>query len=325
MGKDLQSARRRLLIFGLTLVLLVAGLAGAARAQSAEERKLALRHFQQAEAYMKTGAYQKAVAEYQAAYQAVAKPGFLFNIGLAYQAAGDKAKAVDNFRRYLKLEPNGRASIEARARADKLTEEIEAEARASADAERQRLEVERRKESARGHAEAAAGHRAAGRYPEAVAELRAAFAAQPDPEYVYQLAEVLRQSGDLAQAVVEYDRYRELAPTGEHAALALRQATELKVKIEEAARPTPQKPAPQEIVVKLPESGSGTGPVAVEKKKKKKGIGWGWVAVGAAALVAGLASDLMPSSARNGELDGTDFVPLSLYGVSGVCVLIGVF
>ncbi len=315
MGKDLQSSRRvaLLALFGALAVALCT--ARPVFAQSAQDKKKALEHFEQGEAYMKVQAYDKAAKEYLAAYEAVPKPGFLFNIGLAYMSANEMRPALDYFQCYLKLDPNGRASVEARAYVARLEEKLAAEEAAAAEVARKQREVEEKKAEARSRADAAATYRKAGEYARAEAELRAALAADPDPEYVYQLAEVYRLAKDRSRAVVEYERYRSMAPAGAHSPDALEKITKLKLEIEEAARPKPQ-PAAGLV--------DPTAGVA-EKKQKKGGIAWHWLAIGAAAIAAGVVADVAPSNASNGELDGTDFFPVGLYGVGGLFLIAGVF
>ena len=109
----------------VVVLFLVGLLAGSARAQSPEESEQALKHFEQAEAYMRVQAFAEAIAEYEAAYAAVAKPGFLFNIGLAHEQDGNKVAAREHYRRYLELEPDGKKSVEARARVLALERESE--------------------------------------------------------------------------------------------------------------------------------------------------------------------------------------------------------
>ena len=316
MGKNLQSARR--LIVALLALLLVSS---SAFAQPADKRKQALAHFKQAEAYMKASAYDKAVEEYQAAYAAVKKPGFLFNIGLAYEAGGDKQKAVEHYRKYLDLDPKGRASAEARARATVLERAIAADAQASAEAERQKRAAEEQRKAADAHVAAAMRHRDGKNWDEAIRELSQAFTIRSDPEYLYEVAEILRLKGDRPAAVVEYQRYRELAPTGPHAVDAIKKITTLEREIEEASRPPVADKPPQEIIVKLPDQPRQP----VDKPKKKSGMKWHWVALGALAVVAGVGMDLGPGTSRNGELDPVDFVGAGLYGVGGTLLIMGVF
>ncbi len=281
---------------------------------------------QQATAYLKAKAYDKVVEEYQAAYRAVPRPGFLFNIGLTYEQAGDKPKALDHYRRYLKLEPNGKASAEARARATALERELAEDKEAAAEAERAKAEAEKHRLVAEGHVATANQHREAKEWAKAREELTAAFTEHPDPDYLYQLAEVYRLEEDLPKAVVEYERYRELAPTGPHGADALEKIGALNQQLaptpppETTGPPPPVAPTAQPVAP--PPQPPAPPPDAAEEED---GIGWWWVGIGAAIIAGGIVADHAPSEAKNGELDGLDFLPLGLYGVGGTFMAIGVF
>lgn len=316
MGSPLQPLER-LIALSVLLVGLLTVSHGFAQPENA--RYKALTHFRQAQAYMKAEAYEAAVKEYQAAYEAVPKAGFLFNIGLAYEKAGEKRKAVENFRRYLELEPNGKVAEEAQARAVALEALIEKEDAAAAEAEREKREAERRKLVAESHAGVARTHIEAKQYDQAIAALRAAYAEDPNPDYVFQLAEVYRVAGDRQRAVIEYELYRELAPEGPHAADALRQAATLNRELEAAAQaPPPTPPPPAKPVPAKP------GPDVAEQEEDE-GVNWWWFSAGAALVVAGVIVDWAPDNARNNTLEGTDVLPLVLYGTGGAFMLVGVW
>jgi tetratricopeptide (TPR) repeat protein len=113
------------------------------------QEKASRAHFQAAEAANAAGDFSRAASEYLAAFDAYPHPEFVYNAGEAYRRAGDREKAVEHFKRYLALDPNGRGAklagaavqeIEAafaaeKAAADKRAEE-EAAARAAAEAAR---------------------------------------------------------------------------------------------------------------------------------------------------------------------------------------------
>ncbi len=119
----------RIALAAVALGLLVAG---SARAQSPDDRKKALEHFEAAEAHLKAGEYDQAIEEYQAAYTLVPRPGFYYNIARAYELKGDREHALEYYTRYLELDPQGRASSEARTRAVAIEHELADEARARA-------------------------------------------------------------------------------------------------------------------------------------------------------------------------------------------------
>ncbi len=301
-------------------------LPGSALAQSEAAKQQARAHMQQAAAYLKAKAYDKVVEEYQAAYQLVPKPGFLFNIGLTYEQAGEKQKALAQYRWYLKLEPNGKASTEARARVTALERELAAEAETAAEAERAKAEAEKRRVVAESHVTAANQHREAKEWAKAREQLTAAFREHPEPDYVYQLAEVYRLEEDLPKAVVEYERYRELAPTGPRGAEALEKIAALKRELALAPPPETDKPTPPVAPTAQPVAPSPQPPTpSPDAAEEEDGIGWWWVGIGAAVIALGVVADHAPSEATNGELDGLDFLPLGLYGVGGTFMAIGVF
>lgn len=111
-----------------------------------------MKHFDQAEAFFLAGAYDKAAAEYLAAYELVPKPGLLFNVGLCRENLGDATGAIEAYRRYLAADPHGNKSVEARARVAALEKKLAAERRAEQD---RRAEEERRAAEERRAEEAA--------------------------------------------------------------------------------------------------------------------------------------------------------------------------
>jgi Tfp pilus assembly protein PilF len=296
----------------LAAIVCVVWLAPAvASAQSKKQE--ALEHFEQAEAYMKTKAYESAIQEYEAAYALVPKAGFLFNIGLAYEAWGKADKALEYYESYLKKEPKGRAATEARARAEALRNAV-AEARAR---DAKRAEAARR--ATEGEAAMSSGDHEA-----AKAAFSDAYALSSDPEYVFELAEAHRARGDRAQAIVEYERYRSLAAGGERSALALERASTLKRElardVEDPDGNGGKQPPDRDLI------GPNDKPEPVEPRAKDGGgLRWGWVAVGAGLIAGGIAADVLPESGDNGEWDATDFLPLGLYGAGGFFVYKGVF
>lgn len=281
---------------------------GASPAHAQSKKKRALEHYEQAEAYMKTKAYSKAVEEYEAAYALVPKAGFLFNIGLAYEAASDSVKAVEYFDKYVKLDPRGRKAKEARARAAALRPAAEAKLAAAVVAQK-----------AKDAATAAHSALSSGDHDTAITKFGEAFELSKDPEHVFGAAEAYRGKGDDDRALAEYKRYRQLAPAGSNNAAALEHITS----IERAAKPdevdTPTEPIRKDVVTPPEE------PVVDEKKDDDGGIRWGWLAAGAAVVAGGVLADVLPDSGDNGEWDATDFVPVGLYAAGGFFVYKGVF
>ena len=118
-------------------------------------RAIAASHFKQGQAYFKLGDYDRAIAEYQAAFDLSAEPSLIFNIGLCHVRANRSEEALASFKRYLELAPDGSVSEEAREEVARLTPIVEkaaADRDAKAAAERaaqQKAEEAQRREAAR--------------------------------------------------------------------------------------------------------------------------------------------------------------------------------
>jgi tetratricopeptide (TPR) repeat protein len=119
----------------------------AARAQAAA-------HTRQGQAYFGRGDYDRAIAEYQAAFDLSGEPSLIFNIGLCYDRTDRPEQALQTFQRYLDLAPSGSVADEAHndvARLVPVVEKLRAE-RAIA-AARRRDDDARRQAAAREAAE----------------------------------------------------------------------------------------------------------------------------------------------------------------------------
>lgn len=102
-------------------------------AETAQE-KAARRHYDRAEKQFALGKFDEALENYQKAYDADPRPGFLFNIGQCHRNLGDYDAAIFSFKRYLKLDPEA----ENKEQVEELIEELETK-KAEADTERLRL------------------------------------------------------------------------------------------------------------------------------------------------------------------------------------------
>lgn len=315
------------------VVLAAALLLGFARPVSADTgaQKRARAHAKQGDAYFDAKEYERAIAEYQAAFDLDGKPSRIFNIAVCHDYAGHRAKAIETYQRYVALEPEGRAADSARAAIAKLThdqevedqrrrEAEEAEARRRAEeADTQKQEQDRL--AAEGHVKQAQAYADAGSYEQAGDEYVAAYGTQPDPAHLWAAAEAYRQAGGGAKevAVELYRRYLAAAPGGEHADLARRQIAILTRPANVDARraaaqaePASPKPYVRPTIID-------------ERPPPRPAPKWLWPAAAAVALGAGLYTDLAPASARNDTIDATDFIPVGLYALSAVFVGVWVF
>lgn len=167
--------RRRAPVVLVATLLLVGGPGRAAPplVETTPEVEAARGHFRSGSAWYSEGKYDKAIAEFEAAWELAPLPDILFNLGQAHRLAGDKRAAIRAYRRYLGTSPRGPAALAARRHldeleADLLREEREREERLAAEAQKEaeerRLRQERqereerrlREERERAAAEAAA-------------------------------------------------------------------------------------------------------------------------------------------------------------------------
>ena len=81
---------------------------------SDEDRTVARRHFLRGKELHAEGKYRDAATEYLAAYERFPAPAFLYNVAQVYRLAGDRRAALENYRKYLELEPDGEGSADAR-------------------------------------------------------------------------------------------------------------------------------------------------------------------------------------------------------------------
>ena len=110
----------------LALALLSAG-ARSARCAPAETQTRA--HFKQGAAFYAEGAYDRALAEYQAAYAILPLPDLLFNIGQAQRMRGSRKEAIESYRRFTAQKSEGAASDLARRYIAALSHELDEESR----------------------------------------------------------------------------------------------------------------------------------------------------------------------------------------------------
>lgn len=149
------------MVTAAALVILVMAPFARAQADEGDKKAAAQVRFKQGRAFYEAGAYEEAIEQYRAGFEETQWPGFLFNIGLAYERSGDKRAALTAYKRYLELDPTGEASNEAAEYIARLQNEIEKEeAVAREKRERERAAVEAQRERERERAAAAARQRA---------------------------------------------------------------------------------------------------------------------------------------------------------------------
>ena len=141
----------RALPFALAAAIAVLGLRAApvgAQPDRAARQKAAA-HVKQGQAFFQVGDYDHALVEYQAALDLSAEPSLIFNIALCHDRANRSEQALDAFRHYLEIAPDGAVADEAREDIARLTPVVEKIKADRAEAARLRAEEARRAEAAR--------------------------------------------------------------------------------------------------------------------------------------------------------------------------------
>jgi tetratricopeptide (TPR) repeat protein len=89
----------------IACIIVVAGLCPDAGADGRDELEIAKAHFKTGQVSFAAGRYLEAAHEFEASYELVQRTELLFNIGRAYEAAGEAAAALDAYRRYRQENP----------------------------------------------------------------------------------------------------------------------------------------------------------------------------------------------------------------------------
>lgn len=141
----------------------------------------AKQHYKQADADEKVGAYDDAIREFSAAYEAAPLPAFLFNLAHCYRLKGDNQNALVYYEKFLALAPNTPPfSDQARQQVAHL-KLLDETARAE-EAKRQAEEARRQAEEASQRAEREARQRAEADAARQAAEAQARRVIAPRPE-----------------------------------------------------------------------------------------------------------------------------------------------
>jgi tetratricopeptide (TPR) repeat protein len=126
----------RLLSITLAALVLAAAPQGPARAQTAGARRArptsaqkaaVIRHFEAGEAAKARRDYLTAASEYLAGYAEFPRPTLLYNTGEVYRLAGDAARALEYFKKYLAADPDGPGAPSARLAIKELSAALAAQ------------------------------------------------------------------------------------------------------------------------------------------------------------------------------------------------------
>jgi tetratricopeptide (TPR) repeat protein len=113
-----------LALAALALSLLALG-AQPAGADPAADRAKAAAAFKQGQAYFQRGDYDRAIPEYETAFELSKEPSLVFNIALCHNRSNRPEQALAAYKRYLELAPDGNVADEAREEVARLTPIVE--------------------------------------------------------------------------------------------------------------------------------------------------------------------------------------------------------
>ncbi len=92
----------------------------------------ATKHFRAGQAAFEAENYDQAIVEYKAALELEALPEYLFHLAQAYRLKKDKKTALDFYKQYLAIAPNGAQATQAKVYVASLSIEVAEEQRAAA-------------------------------------------------------------------------------------------------------------------------------------------------------------------------------------------------
>jgi hypothetical protein len=108
-----------------TVVVLVLLLGCLARSGFAASGKDAKKIYEEATAAFGLGRYAEAAEKYEAAFAARPDPALLYNAAQAFRLAGNKARALELYRNYVRLFPDGSNANDARSHVAALKKDLE--------------------------------------------------------------------------------------------------------------------------------------------------------------------------------------------------------
>jgi hypothetical protein len=128
-----------------------------------------------------------------------------------------------------------------------------------------------------------------GAYDDALAQLQAAYATDPRPEYLIVFAQVYRAMGDAQRAINACELYLATAPQGPRASEARGLMSAARAELDEKSAATPPPPPPPPPVALALEHPPAPAPAPAPKKSRRHNVAV-WLGVSAAVVtVAGVA------------------------------------
>lgn len=169
-----------------------------------DEQKQARAHYLEGKERYAKGDFDGAIEAWEKAYKLAPNPALHFNVARAHEQAGHVAEAVERYKRYISesQDASDRPSVEATI--GRLQEMLDAR---QGEAGRRKLE-----DQAAVHFRKGRELYNAGRYQDALDELKKAYTLLPSATLVYNMAKIREKLGDYYGAAADYRRYLEMEP-----------------------------------------------------------------------------------------------------------------
>ena len=311
------------------LVLLLALLVAARPALAEDKSKQAASHYKQGKVFFDAKEYDRAIGEYQQAYDIDKKSAHLYNIARAYHLKGDPKSAMEFYQKFLDVDPDSPQAQQVREYFATATREFTAiEGKRKAEEAAKRAEEDKRKHDAdqeQKRVAATARIRQAEAYISAKAwvaagdEYKAAVEIDGDPAHLLEAAEAYRKQPDPEKARAAYLAYLDKVPMGAQSDAVRGKVAEMTTAIDKATEDARQAKLREDALKQRV-----FAPPIVEKPPRAHSHR-GWIVVGGALLLTGLVADLGPPNANNGKMDLSDLAGPVFYSLGAAAVLRGVF
>jgi tetratricopeptide (TPR) repeat protein len=278
------------------------------------DRRTAEDHKAKARALEQRKAYDEAIEEYKAAYDAGGGPGPLYNIARIYEdSKGDLRQAIVYYERFLDVDRDHAAENGA-IRA--VLENARLRVAAEDEQHRKQEEVHRaeaRKRAAASEVEQAEEYAQAGSWAASAEHHTSAFELDGDREHLRAAAAAYRRQLDLPRARAAYQRYIDVAPVGPGSETARAAIADIARELARAEQD--ERDRKIAAIVRRTD----------EPPPSRHRVSPTWLAVGGVLVGAGLVADTVPASGKNGKLDTTDFAGPVLYTVGAAVIVAGLF
>lgn len=151
-----------------------------------------------------------------------------------------------------------------------------------------------------------------GQYPEAVTELKAGYALDPRPEFLYALGQAERKRGDCKAAIAYYQAFVDSGPSPQRTVAVLVQIDRCKQELTAAAPAAPPvveplvaPPAPAPAIAPAPAPAGVASAQAAPERKPLYRRWWLWTVVGGVVVVGAGVGVAVALASQRSSFNGT--------------------